>query len=44
MLSVIAQTKWKLDSTDIKATFLQREKIDRELYVLPRKEVNIDKI
>ena len=44
MLSVVAQKKWKLNSIDIKAAFLQGENIDRELYVLPPKEANTDKI
>ena len=44
VLSVVAQKKWKLNSIDIKAAFLQGENIDRELYVLPPKEANTDKI
>ena len=43
-VSVIAQKKWKLNSIDIKTAFLQGENIDRELYVLPPKEANTDKI
>ena len=43
VLSVIAQGKWKLNSIDIKATFLQGENID-SLYVLRPKEANTDKI
>ena len=44
MLSVIAQKKSKLNSIDIKTESLQGENIDRELYVLPTKEANTDKI
>ena len=44
VLVVIAQKKLKLNSIDIKAAFLQGENIDRELYVLPPKEANTDKI
>ena len=39
VLSAIAQNKWKLNSIDTKAAFVQRDNIDRELYVLPPKEV-----
>ena len=39
VLSAIAQNKWKLNSIDTKAAFVQRDNIDRELYVLPAKEV-----
>ena len=44
MFSGIAQKKWKLNSLDIKAAFLQGENVDRELHVLPPKEANTDKI
>ena len=44
VFSAIAQKKWKLNSLGIKAAFLQGENIDRELYVLPPKEANTDKI
>lgn len=39
VLSAIAQNKWKLNSIDTKAAFVQRDNIDRELYLLPPKEV-----
>ena len=44
VFSGIAQKKRKLNSLGIKAAFLQGENIDRELYVLPPKEANTDKI
>ena len=44
MFSGIAQKKWKLNSLDIKAAYLQGENVDRELHVLPPKEANTDKI
>ena len=44
VFSGIAQKKWKLNSLGIKAAFLQGENIDGELYVLPPKEANTDKI
>ena len=44
VLSIIAQKKWKLNSIDIKAALLQGENFDREIYVLPPKEANTNKI
>ena len=44
VLSIIAQKKWKLNSIDIKAAVLQGENFDREIYVLPPKEDNTNKI
>ena len=44
VLFIGAQNKWRLNSIDIKTAFLQGENIDRELYILPPKEANTDKI
>ena len=44
LLSIIAQKKWKLNSIDIKAAFLQGENFDREIYISPPKEANTNKI
>ena len=43
-MSIIAQKKWKLNSIDIKAAFLQGENFDREIYALPSKEANTNEI
>ena len=44
VLNVIAHKKWNVNSMDIKTAFLQGENIDRDIYVLPPKEANTDKI
>ena len=40
VLSVIAQRNWKINTIDIKTAFLQGEKLEREVYILPPKEAN----
>ena len=40
MLALIAQKKWKLNAIDIKTSFLQGDKINREIYVTPPNEAN----
>ena len=39
-VSVNCTKKWKLNAIDIKTAFLQSDKIDREIYVIPPKEAN----
>ena len=40
MSILIAQKKWKLNAIDIKTAFLQGDRIDRRIYVIPPKEAN----
>ena len=44
MLSIIVQKKRYINAIDIETIFVQREKINRELFILPPKEANVDKI
>ena len=43
-LTIIAAHGWISNSHDVKTAFLQGEKIEREFYVKPPKEANMDKI
>ena len=40
MLALIAQKEWKLNAIDTKTAFLQDDKIDREICVMPPNEAN----
>ena len=44
VMAVIASEKWKCESIDIKAAFLQGKKIEREVYLHPPAEVKEDGI
>ena len=43
LLAIIASKQWTLNSTDIKAAFLQGCELDREVYVIPLPEANISR-
>ena len=42
VLAVVAIHQWDLSTIDIKAAFLQGNKIERNVYVIPPKEANVD--
>lgn len=44
VLSIIVQKKRYINAIDIETISVQREKINRELFILPPKEANVDKI
>ena len=39
-LAIAASNKWALKSTDIKSAFLQSDRLDRDVYIMPPKEAN----
>ena len=41
--AIVVQKQWKLNTTDIKTAFLQREELDREVYLYPPKEANTNR-
>ena len=41
-LKVVANHQWDLSTIDIKSAFLQGNKIERNVYVIPPKEANVD--
>ena len=43
-LTLISSNSWKVNALDIKTAFLQGRPIEREVYVLPPKEAETDKI
>ena len=43
ILTVLASKKWKCRSIDIKAAFLQGRPIERNVFLFPPKEANVDK-
>ncbi len=43
ILSLAASKSWQVETTDIKSAFLQGEQIQREVYVKPPKEANLEK-
>ena len=44
LTAITAQRPWKLCTIDIKTAFLQGEKIERDIYLVPPKEANTDKV
>ena len=44
LTAITAQRSWKLSTIDIKTAFLQGEKIERDIYLVPPKEANTDKV
>ncbi len=43
-LTLFASMNWKINSLDIKAAFLQGNPIEREVYIMPPKEVQTNKL
>lgn len=41
MFSIVASMKWEINMLDISHAFLQGDKIDRDLYVIPPPEANV---
>ena len=41
---ITAQRSWKLSTTDIETAFLQGEKIERDIYLIPPKEASRNKV
>ena len=44
LTAITAQRSWKLSTIDIKTAFLRGEKIERDIYLVPPKEANTDKV
>ena len=44
LTAITAQRSWKLNTIDIKTAFLQGEKIEKDIYLVPPKEANTDKV